>query len=372
MKKLMTLFFSLLMVLLFTVSPMAQHNVIGDSEEYVFWNSVGKRAAEEGLALMKSQGVTPGSVLPFRPGLIAMTNAGFVEIAGRTTEGSLDGLAQATGVSRGRNSLVELHSHPEKPLFFAVYDKESGLCAYLEVNPDIAESIVDPAIMNASDIFTMMSVENIKPEHVFANAPKYADWINAKIFGGYEFPIFTILNAVAAGAPVYVLRSVEFHDHYCGGVTSGIMMAQYVKRHFSMQTPSDRYFVQGIRPWCKEDALMVMLNATPGKSGYAVTYPTAEDIDRWWPGLENASSIIYRQNGDTGMWEGMVLGYTGGDTGCPDYGHRTINQLCGILWNLEQMDNPENFVNELLRFEMPEGTAPRDWARPGFDIMKAQ
>jgi hypothetical protein len=27
-----------------------------------------------------------------------------------------------------------------------------------------------------------------------------------------------------------------------------------------------------VDPWCKEDALLVLLNATPGKKGYAISY----------------------------------------------------------------------------------------------------
>jgi formylmethanofuran dehydrogenase subunit E-like metal-binding protein len=46
---------------------------------------------------------------------------------------------------------------------------------------------------------------------------------------------------------------------------------------------SDTCFVQGIQPWCKDDALMIMLNTTPGKTGYAVTckgFPSGSELWR--------------------------------------------------------------------------------------------
>ena len=62
------------------------------------------------------------------------------------------------------------------------------------------------------------------------------------------------------------MRAFEFHDHYCPGVTSGVLMIQYLKKHFP---PGKRgYCVHTIDPWCKEDALLVLLNATPCKKGY--------------------------------------------------------------------------------------------------------
>jgi hypothetical protein len=102
-----------------------------DHNEYAFWFTVGKRAGEEALELMESKGVRP-----FGWNLIVMSNAGYSEIEGSTTMGSLDGLAYVTGVSRGSNSLLEIHSNSEKPLYFALFDSKSGLCAYLQVNPD--------------------------------------------------------------------------------------------------------------------------------------------------------------------------------------------------------------------------------------------
>lgn len=345
----------------------SNNNAIADEtdNEYALWQSVGKRAADEAVLLMKFQGIAPAA-----GNLIVLTNAGYAEIDGRTTQGSIDGLTASTDVSRGSNTLIEIHAHPDKALWFALYDKDSGMCAYFQVDPAFLNSSAEPASMTASDLFSVMAVEQVNADHLYANAAEYAAKFDDKVFGGNEFRVVTITNAVAAGVPVYAIRSFEFHDHYCPGLTSGILMAEYIKKNFSMQTDSDSYFIQAVSPWCKEDALMMMLNATPGKRGYAITYPTDEDKAKWLPEAEKASTIVYRKNGDTGLWDGLVLAFEWGDTGCPDYENTVINKLCSDLWYLERLDQPDTFVTVIKEFQLPEGIEPKEYARPGVDPME--
>ncbi len=336
-----------------------------ESDEFARWHSVGRRAAEEGLALIKSRGVSPSM-----ENLIVLSNAGYAEIGGRPTMGTLDGLGFVTGASRGRNTLLEIHSHAAKPLYAAIYDTASGLFAYLQVDPAFPGFNVPPADMAAADLFSIQSVMNIEPEYLYANVAEAGARFGEKIFGGNEFALVTIANAAAAGAPAYAVRSFEFHDHYCPGVTSGIMMAQFAKENLPLASASGSYFVQGVQPWCKEDALMVMLNATPGKRGYAVTFPADADKARWLPEFQNASTIIYRKDGDTGRWDGRVLGFAWGATDCPTFGNGVIDKLCTDLWYLERLDSPEDYVSVLHSFTLPEGASPKDYARPGVDPME--
>jgi formylmethanofuran dehydrogenase subunit E-like metal-binding protein len=115
---------------------------------------------------------------------------------------------------------------------------------------------------------------------------------------------------------------------------------------------------------------MVLLNATPGKRSYVVSYPTTTDSDRRVPEAKNASTIVYRQNGQTGEWEGLVLGFEWAETSCPKTGNGIVDKLCADLWYLERIDQPERFIKIIKRFELPGGISPRDWARPGVDPLK--
>jgi hypothetical protein len=115
---------------------------------------------------------------------------------------------------------------------------------------------------------------------------------------------------------------------------------------------------------------MVLLNATPGKKSYAVTYSSKEDIARRVPDAQNASTIIYRKSEESARWEGLVLGFEWAKTSCSTTGNSIVDKLCDDLWYLEHMDNPEKFVTVIRKFELPEGISPSDWARPGVDPLQ--
>jgi formylmethanofuran dehydrogenase subunit E-like metal-binding protein len=323
---------------------------------YARWETIGRLAAEESRTLMKKAGASPE-----QRDIIVLTNAGYAEVNGDSTQGALDGLSDITGSSRGRNTLVEIHSGPWDKLWFALYDKASGLCSYLEVNSTVTE-------YSSAEVFQVRALEKICFEHLRNHPDRYAAKFQQKMFGGNEFRVISIANAVAEGAPPYAVRAFEFHDHFCPGVTSGIIMAEYLKRHFSLH-PEDEYFVQAIDPWCKEDALMVLLNATPGKGTYAVNYPSDSDLDRLLPEVKDASTIFYMKD-TTGRWKGVVLAFEWADTGCSESGNGLIDKICTDLWYLRQLGNPERFVRVIKRFELPEGVQPEDYTRPGIDPMK--
>jgi formylmethanofuran dehydrogenase subunit E-like metal-binding protein len=327
------------------------------------WESVGAFAAETSLRL-----ISKAAAMPRKQRLIVLTNAGYAEVADSSTQGALDGLSMATEASRGRNTLFEIHSAPWSPLWFAIYDKDSGFCAYLEVDPSEAANIVPRNGKMPPGLFRLTATERIDAEHLYRHAAEYKEKFKRNVFGGNEFRVVTIANAIAAGMPAYAVRAVEFHDHYCPGLTSGIVMARYLKKHFPPGKTG--YFVHSVDPWCKEDALMVLLNATPGKRGYAVSYPSKADITWRVPEAKNASTIVYRQNGPSGKWEGVVLGFEWAETSCPKSGNGVVDKLCADLWYLERLEKPEAFVKVIRQFELPDGTTPREWARPGVDPLQ--
>ena len=326
---------------------------------YDNWKTIGLFAAEKSLDMMKNTGASPE-----HGNLIVITNAGYAEVNGGSTQEALDGLASVTGASRGRNTLLEIHSEPLKPLWFAIFDKYSGYCAYFEIDSSKATEITDNATLPEPDIFSTVSMERINAKHLFEHPSEYQTKFDNKIFGGNEFRIITIANTISAGAPAYAVRVLEFHDHFCPGVTSGILTAQYIKARF----PSDSgYFVHSVDPWCKDDALMVMLNATPGKKGYAAYYPDDADRSKRNTELRDASTIVYRLNGKTDRWEGLVLAFSWAETSCAETGNSIIDKLCMLQWYLERLDKYDDFVKVLKEFQLPEGVTPQDLARPTVD-----
>jgi formylmethanofuran dehydrogenase subunit E-like metal-binding protein len=356
---LLVVIFLMIAGLMFTTTVSARDC----KDDYSYWQSVGRHAAKQAFRMIRGK-IPRISTKNF----IVMTNAGYVQSDGGSTTGALDGLSRSLGVSRGDHSLVEIQSTAEKPLWFAVYHQRSGYCAYLEVAPDAMVNKHDPDRETFRSIFSTSALEQINAMHLYDNAKEYAQKFDSGIFGGNEFRIVTIANAIAEGAPTFAVRSFEFHDHYCPGVTSGIIMALYIRRFFPLE-PGGSYFVQSVQPWCKEDALLTMLNTTPGKRGYAVTYPTKEDIAAWPEWAENASTVVYRKDPNTGNWDGLVLGFVWGETDCPEYGHSVMDKLCSDLWYLDRLDQPKDYIKALKKFNLPAGVDPKSYARPGVDAI---
>jgi formylmethanofuran dehydrogenase subunit E-like metal-binding protein len=328
---------------------------------YEKWETVGRLAAEASLSLIREK----VSGVPQKGSMIVMTNAGYAEVTGASTQGALDGLMSVTGASRGRNTLIEIHSASWQPLWFAVYDKETGFCSYLEIDSGATAKMAKSTASASSGLFGVTAVERIDAGYLYQHATEYKTKFDKKVFGGNEFRIVTIANSIAAGAPGYAVRAFEFHDHYCPGVTSGILMAEYLKKHFP--PGKSGYFVHAVDPWCKEDALLVLLNATPGKRNYAVNYPSDADKAKRVQEAKNASTIIYRQNEHTLRWEGLILAFEWAETSSRNTGNSIIDMLYVDLWYLERMEKSEDFVKVLKTFELPDGISPKDWARPGVD-----
>jgi formylmethanofuran dehydrogenase subunit E-like metal-binding protein len=333
-------------------------------QNYNKWKTTGKSAVDNAFIAMKKAGSKP-----VRGNFIVLTNAGYAEVNGFSTQGALDGLAELTGASRGNNTLVEIHSSPWTKLWFAIYDKTSGLCSYLEVNPSAIGETADDKKSGLPELFDVQALEQIDFDHLRSHADEYKIKFDKKVFGGNEFRVVSIVNAIAEGAPSCAVRAFEFHDHYCPGVTSGIIMAGYLKKNFPPISGSD-YFVQAIQPWCKEDALMVLLNTTPGKGAYSVNYPTDADKERLLPEAKDASTIVYRKKNNSKNWEGVVLAFKWADTQCPETGNGIVDKVCADLWYIKHMESPEDFVSVVKSFELPEGVSPKDWAAPGVNYME--
>jgi len=305
---------------------------------YSQWKAVGQFAAGMSLEMIQKAAVAPD-----KDNLVVLTNAGYAEISGMSTQGALDGLAPVTGASRGKNTLVEIQASARDPLWFAVYDRQSGFCAYLEMKKSGPSDTGGFPRTLSPEMFGIRTVERIDAPYLYRHAKAFETRLAGRIFGDNAFRVITIANAVASGAG-------------------------YVQTHFP--PGSNGYFVHGVDPWCKEDALIVLLNATPGKKKYAVSYPVKADQADRLPEVENAATIVYRRDDQTLQWEGMILGFDWADTSCPETGNGIIDKLCIDLWYLDQIDSPEAFVKVLKTVALPDGVSPLDWAGPGTDPLK--
>ena len=146
-------------------------------------------------------------ITPLKTNLIAMTNAGYAEIQGQNTMGLIDGIASVTGCKRGNNSFAEIHSRYDAPLWCAIYDKVSGYCVYLQVVDSNLPSLNEINNTTIKPIFTISMLEKIDAAHLYKHSELYDKKFRDKIFGGNEFRIIAIANAIAHNAPIFAIKS---------------------------------------------------------------------------------------------------------------------------------------------------------------------
>ncbi len=350
------------------------------SAENLFWDQLVERAAAKAWQIMGGK--------PSASNAIALTNAGYAMIDGYGTAACLDSLMDRTGATPGKMTLIDVHSSKDGQFWLFFYDRRSGAAVYLEPDHDVVASLLTNLTSNAKRnhakmisvadeaLFSFVGSGKFKPSTMFAavdGAGPQVDEYEANLiqtgsaFNGNEFRIMGIVLAIVSNAPTDVMRSIQFHDHYCPGVTSGIMVVRYIEKNF----PDYASFVFSVPPWCKDDAFMVMLNKTPGKSGYAVTYLTDEDEARLDAAYSTIAGVFFGKNSD-GVWEGKVVGF--------DFNRLSVTVGSYSSWQtklkmdeeyLKYLDAPETFVSVLKTITLPAGKSPSDYARPGVDQLEA-
>ncbi len=216
-------------------------------------------------------------------GLCVLTDAGYVKVNGETTQGCIATLRTETGCSVGDGNLLTIHRAVNKPLWFVIFDNATKDCVY---------AVYTNGAFNATTV-------NIDGE----NATTSDGWNAMKdALGADAFTIVTIANACGYGAPYDFLKCVEFHNHFCPGVTSGYMLADYLLEEYPLGA-GEKYVVISCPIWCKDDALQVMLDTTVGKRGiFAKNMPEHDNI-------KNAAGIYIIWNGTLGSGTGHVLSF---------------------------------------------------------------
>jgi formylmethanofuran dehydrogenase subunit E-like metal-binding protein len=302
--------------------------------------------------------------------VIAVTNAGYAMPGENSTKGCLDGIAEATGATVGACTLLTLQSRFDQPLWFAFFSKKTGQCVYLEYESARAAKALQgesPESIKAG----VAQMARIDADYLFAHAADFSAQLKKGLFGNNAFRIVTTANAAARNCNSETLKAIQVHDHFCPGVSSGIVLANYV-RHNLLPSPDAGCFVLSVNPWCKEDALTTLLNATPGKRSYAVVYPTGKQRAAWPAPLNRACSVIFTQQKGQ-PWHGTVLGFdfskAKAEYGKKSFGNKVLDKLHADLWFMDNMDRAEAMVEPLKEFDLAAGMMPRDLMQPGTDLI---
>ncbi len=221
-----------------------------------------RQALSQGLVLLNAQKGDPG--------FCTITDATYVKVDDKTSEAYVDLIQEQTGCTVGKGNLLFFHRPVDYPLMIALFRRETGDCAVISY---------DGKELKTGK--THMGLETVtKPEFWMAPNP---------LLGPDAFTIVSFAHAWKAGAPYDLLKCAEFHNHFCPAIAAGYMIATYILKTYPLGE-GDAYTWIASPPWCKEEAIQVLLDLTPGKRNlYAkgLTEAQKENLT-----FENAAGIL--------------------------------------------------------------------------------
>ncbi|MEA2051387.1 MAG: FmdE family protein [Euryarchaeota archaeon] len=329
-------------------------------------NLLGWRASEFAMKNMSFE--------KYDPNILAMTDAGYAVVDGKTTENCIDGIQAKTGCTVGKGDLLLIHRSRQRPLWFAFFDKKTGNCLYLEVDNSVFDKSIDEFMaLPDEEVFKRTVKENVSPDRLLneSYAPVWDAKVKAKIFGGgsgpftNEFTFITIPNVWAKGngTPRELLAASQFHNHICPGLTSGYFLFEYLEEHLPLEKPSQRYQVIAIPPWCKDDALQWNLEATIGNKNYVAKDLTTEQKDKLPANAKNVAGLFIRWDSATGTGDGLVLAFNW-TKACEisEFPRSDFKDFATYKWwwarlkmnqdMMDYIDEPETVIETIMKFEV--------------------
>ena len=186
--------------------------------------------------------------------MVCLTNAGYALYQGEGTQTLCKTVRDICGVSADTGTILRVHTDLDAPLYFALAHK---------TGPDTLPLVL---VSREDDGFAVS-----EPIDVYVKKGKSFEAF--KSLGRYAFPIVSIANGWANDFPADLMQGALYHDHLCGGVSTGFLTVNYIKKHLPL-SENQRYTYIGAPAWCQDDYIATAMNLTPGKKGYlAMNFP---------------------------------------------------------------------------------------------------
>jgi len=305
--------------------------------------------------------------LPFDKGdsdLLVLTNAGRVTtVHDQTTEECIDALSATTGVSIGRSNLMLIHSTNE-PLWFAFCRKDTKDCLYIVVNSSALDEcrtlwefgrVADDCLFN-------IAVHGVDADLLFESPVKW-DAIVDDLGNANAVCLVALTNALAMDPPASLIACMQSHTDITPELISGYVLAEYARNEMPVENPRyQEYIVISLSGSMRDDAIMTLLDTTPGRSGLIIKQNV-----HLQPPAENASVIFVLWDGRMKRGEGMVLAYdcekvarlseaaTGNEHGNGNGNESEgLRRLKIVLWAIEHLNDSELFVSPVQTFRINE------------------
>ncbi|WP_165477761.1 FmdE family protein [Desulfobacter hydrogenophilus] len=163
------------------------------------------------------------------------------------------------------------------------------------------------------------------------------------------FTLATLGNAWAEGAPYDFLKSAELHNHICPGLTSGYLMAHFILEHYPLEK-GQRYTIISSPVWCKEDALQVVMDQTPGKRGLVVKPLSKEQKEKISIPNPAGMVLIWDKKQKTGKGVALSFDFNTLKGLYPE----DTPKAASILYTAPYLSSPDKFVSASKEFNLDE------------------
>jgi formylmethanofuran dehydrogenase subunit E-like metal-binding protein len=220
--------------------------------------------------------------------MICLTNAGYALYQGEGTRILCKTVRDVCGVSADTGNILFVHTDLDAPLYFALTHKTGPTTL--------------PMVLVSQEDETFKVSE---PMDVYAK--KGMSIKDFKAFGRPAFSVISIANGWARGFPDDLIQGALYHDHLCGGVSTGFLTVSYIKKHLPL-AEGQRYTYVGAPAWCQDDYIATAMNLTPGKRGYLSMKYNWNEV--WKTADQEYSSLgglIIRYNRETQKGDANLL-----------------------------------------------------------------
>jgi len=255
--------------------------------------------------------------------LCAMTDATYVRVNGKTSEHYVDLIQEETGCTVGKGNLLFFHRHMNHPLKIAIFRKDTKECVVIGYNGQQ----------------TQTKKYNISLEA--CSEPGFWKKVGPPLAPD-AFTIATFAHAWALGAPQDFLKCAEFHNHLCAGIASGYMMARFIMSKYPLQK-GESYTWVASPVFCKDDAMQILLDVTPGKKSLYVEGLTESQKENLK--FENTAGVLAVWNKKESKGNGVVLEFNWEKA-------RRKDKLQMIFGMLPYLERPDEFVRVVKEFEV--------------------
>lgn len=194
----------------------------------------------------------------------------------------VDELSRLTGVAHSKGNLIILQDSPNKPPFVYFFNAQRDKALYIELDKDV------------KSIKTKLPRQNISA--LLSKDEDFETFSKEKPFKGNEYRLLMITSLWGKGLMTNeLINAVRLHNHYCPGVTSGYHIGNFILENLPLSEGQGYVFIASPM-WCKDDALQVMLDTTPGKRSFYALPLKDKEKECLKEEAKKIAGIVFRYN----------------------------------------------------------------------------